>query len=83
MKFRVLLPAAVALLFTGCGFVGKTLGTATNLVGSVINTVTAPLNLADQPDAKTEKAWRERTAALNREDAAKNDRRRTPEKRRR
>jgi hypothetical protein len=82
MKFRALLLAALAVLPTGCGFVGHTLGTVANAAGGLINTVTAPLHLADAPNAATEKAWREKTAALNRETAAKNDRSRTQAKRR-
>ncbi|HEX2749640.1 MAG TPA: hypothetical protein VHM91_16640 [Verrucomicrobiales bacterium] len=82
MKLRILLLAAFAVLPTGCGFVGHTVGTVANAAGGLLNTVTAPLHLADAPDAATEKAWSERTAALNREDAAKNDRRRTQAKRR-
>jgi hypothetical protein len=85
MKLPALLLSVLALLPAGCGFVGKTLGTVASAAGGVINTVTAPLHLADVPGGSTEKekAWRERTTALNREDAAENDRRRTEAKRRR
>ncbi len=77
MKFTPLLLAALAVLPSGCGFVGKTLGTVTSAAGSLVNTVTSPLHLADKPDSATEKAWKEKTAALKREDAARHDRSRS------
>jgi hypothetical protein len=77
MKPSALLLAAPAVLLSGCGLLSQTLSTVTSTAGGLVNTVTAPMHLADAPSAATEKAWQENTAALNRESAAKNDRRRT------
>lgn len=81
---RCLLPAALALLLPGCGFLNKTLGTAMNAAGGVVNTVTRPvsgvLNLSDA--SENEDAWRTRLDQLKSErQSALHDRRRPQAKR--
>lgn len=61
MKLRHLLPAALGLPLSGCGFVGKTLGTVTNAAGGLIRTVTAPIGgLMNVADEGSEKEWQQK-----------------------
>ena len=81
MKLRHLLPAFLALLLSGCGFAGKTLGTVTGAATSLIGTVTAPLNgIVNAADGGSEKAWQEKADAQTRQKDA-HDRRPTQTKR--
>jgi len=80
MKTRFLLLPAICILLSGCGIIGKTLGTA----GSLIQTVTAPVTgLLNVAEPGSEKAWREKAAAeKRRKTPPPNDRLRTQAKRR-
>jgi hypothetical protein len=83
MKIRLLLLAVLSLLPSGCGFVGKTLGTATNLVNGAVQTVTGPVRgMLQVAEPGSEKAWREKAAAEKlRKSPSPDDRSRTQEKR--
>ena len=64
MKFRHLLPALFTLPFSGCGFVGHTLGTVTNTASSLIRAVTAPVSgLLNVADEGSEQAWQQKADA--------------------
>ena len=81
MKLRHLLPAALGLPLSGCGFVGKTLGTVANTAGGLISTVTAPVaGLMNVADEGSEKEWQQKADAESKQKHA-HDRRQNQAKR--
>lgn len=64
MKIRHLLPAALGLPLSGCGFIGHTLGTVTNTASSLIRTVTSPISgVLHAADQGSEKEWQQKADA--------------------
>ena len=81
MKFRLLLPAAFALLLPGCGTASHALNMVTGTASNLVRTVVAPVSgVLHDADEGSEEAWQQKADAQTPKDQ-KHDRRSTQAKR--